>query len=660
MAFINKDGKLIFKREHETLMIEAYGKNALRIRSTMYPKINNNNWALIDTDKNKADIKLEDGNAIITNGKLTAKVNNVGVISFYKDKKLIFREYHRNYDSNHTGESCCLRIKGREFTPIIGGDYELNVRFDSDPKEKIFGMGQYQQKYMDLKGCILELAQKNSQASVPFAVSSLGYGLLWNNPAVGKVTFGKNYTEYHAEATKQMDYWVTADDTPSKILFNYTEVTGRAPIMSSELLGLWQCKLRYRTQDEVLTVARKYKKLNIPLDVIVIDFFHWTRQGDWQFDKEYWPDVKAMTRELHEMGTKVAVSIWPSVDKKSIHYKEMLEKGFLVRTERGANQTYDFRGDCVTFDATNPEARDYVWNIVKKNYYDLGFDIFWLDNSEPDYTVYDYDNYRYYLGPAVEVSNIYPLLYTKTIYDGIKNDTNKEVPSLVRSAWAGSQKYATIVWSGDIPSTFNSFRDQLSAGLNIGLAGIPWWTTDIGGFFTDSNTSHEEFIELLLRWFEFAVFCPILRMHGDRSPHNIEPLSTLDYGGGFMYTGQPNELWSYGDKAFNIMKENLKLRLKLKPYIENLMKEAHETGAPIMRTMFYEFPNDKICWELDDQYMFGNKYLVAPILKFNERSRKVYLPKGTWKNINDDKVYEGEQYIIAEAKLNYIPVFKII
>lgn len=657
MFFSNKDGKLVAKKQYETIVIEAWGKNALRVRSTMYPEITDRNWALTEPAAKEAKIQIEDGSAEITNGKISAKMNHAGVISFYKEGEMLFREYHRNYDSQHTGESRCLKINAREFTPIIGGDYGLTVRFENDPKEKIFGMGQYQQRFMDLKGCILELAQRNSQVSVPFAVSSLGYGFLWNNPAVGKVAFGKNYTEWHAEATKQMDYWITADETPSQILANYTGVTGRAPIMDSELLGLWQCKLRYRTQEEVLTVARKYKELGIPLDVIVIDFFHWIRQGDWGFDKEYWPDVKAMTDELHAMGTKVVVSVWPSVDKKSSHFAEMLDRGYLVRTEHGTNQTYDFNGDCLTFDATNPEARAYVWDICKKNYYDLGIDMFWLDNSEPDYNVYDYSNYRYYLGPAIEVSNIYPQLYTRTFYENIQKLKGEEVASLVRSAWAGSQKYATIVWSGDVPSTFESFRDQLSAGLNMGLAGIPWWTTDIGGFM-DGDGSKKEFVELLLRWYEFAVFSPVLRMHGDREPHNIPPLSELDYGGGYLFTGQSNELWTYGEEAFEIMKENLKLRLQLKPYIESLMKETHETGAPLMRTMFYEFPEDETCWNLDDQYMFGSKYLVAPILKLDERSRKVYLPKGSWKNIHDGQCYEGGQSVIVDAPIEFIPVFE--
>ena len=182
---------------------------------------------------------------------------------------------------------------------------------------------------------------------MPFLVSSMGYGMLWNNPAVGRVTFGKNYTEWIARATKQMDYWITVADTPKQLLQQYTGVTGRAPMFPESLMGLWQCKLRYRTQDEVLTVARQYQKEGIKIDQIVIDFFHWTVQGDWKFDKTYWPDPKAMVDELHSMGIKVIVSVWPSVDRKSENFGPMMERGLLIRTERGAAQTYDYQGDCV-------------------------------------------------------------------------------------------------------------------------------------------------------------------------------------------------------------------------------------------------------------------------------------------------------------------------
>lgn len=665
MIFSKESNALIIKHKTEQLRIEAWGKDSLRVRATQYMQLTGRNWALSEempSDSYDVEITIDDKNktAAIRNGRLQIVVNSACVLTFYKDGKKFLREYTRDYPDTEVRESRCLKIVGRDYKSIIGGDYTLTVRFDGNDNEKIFGMGQYQQPYLDLKGCVLELAQRNSQITIPFAVSSLGYGFLWNNPGVGKASFGKNYTEWIAEATKEMDYWITVGDAPANIIENYTSVTGRAPMIPDGLLGLWQCKLRYRTQDEVLSVARKYKELGIPLDVIVIDFFHWTRQGDWQFDYEYWPDPKAMCDELHSMGTKVVVSVWPSVDRKSIHFDEMFEKGYLIRTERGSIQTYDFQGDCLEIDVTNPEAREYIWNICKKNYYDFGIDMFWLDNAEPDYAIYDYDNYRYALGCALEVTNIYPQLYAKAFYDGIKEAGNeKNMLHLVRSGWAGNQKYATLLWSGDVPSTFESLRDQLSAGLNIGLAGIPWWTTDIGGFMTD-DVNDPAFHELLIRWYEFAVFSPILRMHGDRGPHDIPPLSDKDFGGGSLYTGHSNELWSYGEEAFDIMKKQLDLRLSLKSYIKGLMKEASENGSPLMRTMFYEFPNDSKCWEISDQYMFGSDYLVAPILNAGQFERDVYLPEGNWEEINSGVKHEGCKTVHCKAPLDMIPVFKRI
>lgn len=661
MFFSIQNNSLIGKQRNETLVIEAFGNNALRVRSTMYPEFSKNDWALsgYQLDTSKCQITIENDRASIKNGKIRAVVNFAGVITFYKDDEMVLREYYRCYGGTESKESRCLKVISRDFHSIIGGDYSLTVRFESNDKERIYGMGQYQHAYTNQKGCILELAQRNSQVSLPFALSNLGYGFLWNNPAIGKATFGTNYTEWHAEATEQMDYWITADDTPAQIIENYTQIVGRAPKMPEELLGLWQCKLRYRTQEEVLSVAREYKRLGIPLSVIVIDFFHWTRQGDWCFDPEYWPDPKAMVDELHAMGTKVMVSIWPSVDRKSKNFYEMLDKGLLIRPERGTIQAYDFQGDCAIIDTTNPEARAYIWEKCKENYYKYGIDMFWLDNAEPDLAVYDYDNYRYYLGPHLKVGNVYPKMYSKAFYDGLTAENHPGIVSLVRSAWVGSQKYGTLLWSGDVPSNFESFRDQLAGGLNTGIAGIPWWTTDIGGFMS-GNVEDPAFIQLLIRWYQFAVFSPILRMHGDRDPHDIPPLSDKDYGGGYLFTGRPNELWSYGEEAFRIMKKYLDIRLSLKPYIARLYDEAHETGAPIIRTMFYEFPQDEKCWELEDQYMFGSDYLVAPILYEDQYKRSVYLPEGVWRNLNDQKEYQGGQTIECDAPIDCIPVFQRI
>ncbi len=671
MKFENDNGALVCYNNGEMLRIEAWGKDSLRVRSTMLGKLTGNDWALTETPvKTETTVKVEKvdhwvGNgdidqreeACIINGRIKAVVNFVGIISFYKDDKLILREYFRMYDGTISRSSRCLKVINREWKGIIGGtEYSLNVKFDPNPDEKIFGMGQYQQNCLDLKGCVLELAQRNSQISVPFAVSSLGYGFLWNNPAVGRVTFGKNYTEWIARATREMDYYITVADTPKDIIGNYTAATGRADMFPEDLMGLWQCKLRYRTQDEVLSVARQYQKEGIKIDQIVIDFFHWTVQGDWKFDTKYWPDPKAMVDELHGMGIKVIVSVWPSVDRKSENFGPMMEKGLLIRTERGAAQTYDYQGDCVEIDPFNPETRKYVWEVCKKNYYDYGIDAFWLDNSEPDYGVYDFENYRYCAGPALAVSNMYPQMYSRTFYDEMKKD-GKPVVNLLRCAWAGSQKYGNVVWSGDVPSTFEAFEDQLQCGLNMGLAGIPWWTTDIGGFMTD-DVNDPDFRQLLIRWYQFAVYSAVLRMHGDRGPYNIPPLDDRDWGGGYLHTGQPNELWSYGEDNYRIMKKYYDIRIGMHDYIKKLYEEAHTNGSPLIRTMFYEFPDDPKCWELKDQYMFGDKYLAAPILHLNQFEREVYLPAGTWTLTSTGEKYSGGQTVTVAAPIEYMPVFE--
>ena len=513
-------------------------------------------------------------------------------------------------------------------------------------------MGQYQQPDLDLKGCILELAHRNSQASVPFLLSSRGYGFLWNNPAIGQVTFGKNLTEWRAESTKQMDYWITAGDTPAEIEEAYANAAGKPPMMPEYGTGFWQCKLRYQTQEELLGIAREYKKRNLPLSVIVIDFFHWPHQGDWCFDPEYWPDPAGMVKELREMGVELMVSVWPTVEENSVHYKEMLELGYLTRSENGKRMNH--LGNTCFVDMTNPQARQYVWEKLKENYYKYGIKIFWLDEAEPEYTLYAYDQYRYQRGTDLEIGNLYPRCYSKMAYDGMTAQGQDSVLNLVRCAWAGSQRYGALVWSGDIDSSFRSLRNQFAAGLNIGLAGIPWWTTDIGGFH-GGNIHDPAFHECLARWFQFGAFCPVFRLHGDREPHSL-PLGTT--GGGKMGSGAENEVWSYGEEIFRICRKYMLLRETMRPYLAETMKQAHEKGSPVLRTLFYNFPEDPVAWEITDQFCLGDDILVAPILYENLRERQVYLPKDhSWRDLNSGKVYSGGSSILCPAPLDTIPVF---
>ena len=648
---LTRDNLLIYRYRNETVHVEPWGANAVRVRATKNPAFPENDWALASRPSAQAEITVSPEGAVLTNGKIRLSLSNNGKITVYnqKDERILEED---------TRKFCALKIEAREFRPIPGGDYHLTARFQSlDPNERIYGMGQYQQPYLNLKGTDLELAHRNSQASVPFMISSLGYGLLWNNPAVGRAVFGKNVTSLEAFSTQALDYWIVAGDTPAELIEAYGSVAGTVPMMPEYGLGFWQCKLRYQIQEELLHVAREYKRQGLPIDVIVIDFFHWPHQGDWKFDPAYWPDPKAMIEELKSMGIQLMVSIWPTVETDSENYEEMLENGYLIRCVRGVDTSFIFLDkNTLPFDATNPEARGYVWAKVKEHYYDAGVRLFWLDEAEPEYNIYDFDNYRYYSGPCLQTGNIYPSCYSQAFYDGMKAAGQTNIVNLVRCAWAGSQKYGALVWSGDIPSTFGSMKNQLAAGLNMGIAGIPWWTTDIGGFYGGDPTN-PEFQELFIRWFQWGAFCPVMRLHGDREPRQPQYGTT---GGYFCATGADNEVWSYGPEAFEICKKYLRLREEMRDYTRKLMEEAHTKGLPLMRAMFVEFPDDPVCWELEEQYMYCDKYMVAPILNLGQRARKVYLPSGCDWRLSDgsQQIFSGGQWTEVRAPLDTMPVFE--
>lgn len=661
---------LYLRNSNELLEIKPWGANSFRVRATKYPTFTGNNNALSEDIPNlSADIVIDENkkNGQITNGNITAKIDPFMNLSFYNQHdEILLKGYQRNRVDDMTAGvdtekinhfNSALNIDSREFKSNIGADYQLTVRFESNRNEKLFGMGQYQQDFLNLKNTKLELAHRNSQASVPFVLSNLGYGFLWNNPAIGDVNFAKNLTEWHSLSTKEMDFWITAGDKPNEIEEQYAAVTGTVPMMPDYAMGYWQCKLRYRTQDELLDAAREFKRRNLPISVIVIDYFHWPKSGEFTFDKEYWPNPKEMIKELHNMGIKLMVSVWPTIDQTSSNYKKMHENGYLIQTERGVPITMDFLGNNGFADFTNPNARNYLWQILKKNYFDKGVDLFWLDEAEPEYTVYDFDNYRYYEGSNLQVGNMYPVRYSQMVYEGqLEDGDSDQIINLVRCAWAGSQKYGALVWSGDIDSSFQSLRNQLAIGLNMAIAGIPWWTTDIGGFHGGVDDD-PKFQELVIRWFQFATFCPVMRMHGDREPHT-EPLS--DIGGGKMPSGGATEPWAYGEQAYGIMKKHMELRENLKEYIREQMSLAHTKGTPVIRPLFYDFSDDQESWNIEDQFMFGNSIMVAPVLYSNSETtdRTVYFPKGSnWIDVTTGKEVVGGLTTEVKTDINTIPMY---
>lgn len=657
--------------DDELLIVEAWGENSIRVRSFIDQNYINRENALSEKIENMKDINIfQDNNqTCIINGKIKCCLDHRNRLSFYNDKnELILKEYIRLRAVKHDDGSedvstieitkdfnSTLKLKSREFSPNHNGsDFKVKTRFEADDEEKIYGMGQYQHKFLNLKGTMLELAQRNSQISIPFYISNKKYGFLWNNPGIGKVTFAKNLTEWEMYGTNYIDYWITVGENLKEITRQFTGVTGRSPSMPRELLGLWQSKLRYQTEEEVLNIVEEYEKRGIQLSTIAIDYFHWPKQGEYKFDEKYWPNPEEMVDILkNKYKVEPIISVWPTVQTDAENYNTYLENGYLIKVNKGIRMSMQIQGNTVFIDPTNEDAKKYVWSLIKNNYYDKGIRYFWLDVAEPGYSVYDFENYRYKLGTTYFCGNIYPNKYLEMIYEGI-DKTKNSVVSLVRGAWLGAQKYGALVWSGDIDSSFRAFNNQVNTGLNMGIAGINWWTTDIGGFH-GGNPKDDEFRELIVRWFQYSTFSPILRMHGDRLPHS-KPISNT--GGGQMPSGAGNEIWSYGEKVESILTKYLKIRDILKDYIFDLMEESKKLGYPLMRTLFYEYEEDKRAWDEKNIYLFGKEILVAPIMNYKAREREVYLPGNEiWIDIfTGQKYLAGNSYII-KANIDKIPIF---
>jgi alpha-D-xyloside xylohydrolase len=660
-SFEKLNNRLIITGEGEKIWIEPYGEDRLRLRATRGKEIVENDWTLLPPPKASAHISISDDKATIYCGRLLCEVKADGSLKFIDrvSGETLIEELWIDHRVNNAE-----LLKARNYKPLSSELFKIQVYFKAFDNERFYGMGQYANGYLDLKGCVLELAHRNTQISIPFLISTRGYGFVWNNPSIGRAELAKNHTMFQAEAARQIDYIVIAGSTIREIVKKYVEIVGKPEPLPEWAFGFWQCKLRYRSQEELLEIAHEYKRRGLPLSVIVIDFFHWPMQGEWRFDPKYWPDPEKMVKELETMGVKVMVSIWPTVDVNSSNYPEMVRRGLLVRTEKGIPILMTFRGFTTYCDFMNPETRKFVWEKVKENYYKYGIKVFWLDEAEPEIGMpglgyenilpYDYENIRYYLGNALEVANLYPFYYAKAFYDGMKSVGEDDFALLIRAAWHGSQRFRTIVWSGDIPSTFDSLRRQIKAGLNMGLCGIIFWTTDIGGFW-GGDPKDPEFQELIVRWFQYGCFCPIFRLHGFRLPY---PENFEKEPDPYKLTGGPNEIWSFGDRAYEILKKYLFIRERIKSYILEEMRKCCQEGIPLMRPLFFDFPEDPVTYEIEDEYMFGPDILVAPVYEKGAKTRKIYLPKGArWIDAWNKSVFEGGRWIERETPLEIIPVF---
>ena len=467
-----------------------------------------------------------------------------------------------------------------------------------------------------------------------------------------------------SEMGNEIDYYFIYGDDMDEVISGYRTLTGKAQIMPKWAMGYWQSREKYNTQDEMLDVLREFRRRNIPIDNIVLDWNHWPQDawGSHEFDLARFPDPKGMVDSIHSMNAKVMVSVWPKFYTTTEHFKEFDEKGWMYQ-QSVVDSLIDWIGYPYGFyDAYDPEARKLFWNQMKDHYYPLGFDAWWMDASEPN--VRDCTDVEYRkalsgptaLGPSAKYFNTYALMNAEAIYDGQRGvEPDRRVFLLTRSGFAGLQRYSTATWSGDIATRWEDMKAQISAGLNFAMSGIPYWTMDIGGFCVErryedaqrelnktgkANDDYKEWRELNTRWYQFGAFSPLYRAHGQfpyREVWNIAPEGTPTYNSIVWYTN---------------------LRYRMMPYIYSLAGMSHFDDYTLMRALVMDHGKDKKVLNISDEFMFGPSLLVCPVYEYEARSREVYFPNTCgWYDFYTGKYIKGGQTLNVEAPYERVPLF---
>ena len=567
------DNELVHKLGGETLVIEPWGQDGLRVRATTGDDVVDTAWALTESVESRATIEISEAEAVIRNGKISARIHDIrtkkGHVQFFKQtgdgETCMLSEYDYVVNAHNPGT--------RTFRPVGDGLFHTEVHFAARDDERFYGMGLNATGGVNLKGSVIDLYQRHVKHVVPFLVSSEGYGFLWNNPSLGRVELGNNRTRWVSQGCRQLDYYITAGDSYAEIMEHYADATGHSPEFPYWASGFWQCKLRYESQEEFLGVAREFERLGLPLSVLVIDFRHWERIGDWKLDPAFWPDPLAMVRELDDMGVRIMISPWILVDEQSENFADMKAQGLFTGSIDGEKDTVNFDGPKFQYDPTNPEAAAFLWSRWKKNYFDLGIRTFWLDPCDDFHDIHDYDEVLYHIGTGKEVHSYFPVAHQRNIHEGLLSAGEDEVVTICRSSWAGSQRYGASPAAHDIESSFEHLEEYIKAGLNLAMSGIPWGAAEIGGFITPDNES-DRFHELMVRWYQYGVFTPVFRTHGYR-PNN--------------------EAWTIGGDAYRHVRAALMLRERLRPYVMVQMNLASKKGLPPMRPLFFDFEADAEC-----------------------------------------------------------------
>lgn len=561
-----------------------------------------------------------------------------------------------------------------KFTPFNdAGASTFNVyqTYTLDKDEAIYGLGQQQAGKMIQRNLNLNMVQGNTDDYIPFFQSAKGYGVFWDNYSPTRFVDNPESTSFKSDVGECVDYYFMYGVNADGVIASMRDLTGQAPMFPLWTYGYWQSKERYKSQDELLDVVKKYRELKVPLDGIIQDWQYWGSNYLWnamEFLNPEFYNPQKMVNDVHDLKAHMIISIWNSFGPHTKQYQELDKINALLNfktwPESGSEKwppNPDYPSGVRVYDPYNPAARDIYWKYLNKGLLSLGLDGWWMDSSEPDHMQFkpsDFDN-KTYLGSFRKVRNAFPLMTVGGVYQHQRSvSSDKRVFILTRSAFAGQQRYGANTWSGDVTSSWNALKNQISAGLNFSLCGIPYWNSDIGGFFLSrfpKKLEDPEYRELYVRWLEFGAFCPMMRSHGADAPREI-----YQFG-------------KKGDKAYDAIEKFINLRYRLLPYVYAASWDVTANQSSMMRALVMDFPKDKDALNINDQYMFGKSFLVSPVteamyIKGNKpsyvedfstiKTKETYLPKGAeWYDFWTAQKFPGGTRVTKETPIDIIPLY---
>lgn len=679
-SYQKTDSGLKFSADHINVEVRFYGENIVRIIKYPAGKSFEKNSLSVIKKEQKTKFSVSESKNIIS-----LKTNDLNILIDAENGKITYTSASGKELLKETGSNL------KQFNDAGNQTYSISQFFQLEKEEPIYGLGILQNGKMSQRNTDIKMIQNNTWDFVPFFQSVKGYGIFWDNYSPTQFTDTPQKTSFSSEVGEGVDYYFIYGKNADGVVAGMRNLTGKVPMIPLWTYGYWQSKERYKSQDELVNVVKKYRDLKVPLDGIIQDWQYWGNNYQWNamdFISPDFPDAKKMIQDIHDKNAHLAVSIWSSFGPMTHPYRKMDQKGMLFNFKTWPESGRDvwppdmnYPSGVRVYDAYNPDARDIYWKYLNKGLFKLGVDSWWMDSTEPDHLSQkpeDLDT-KTYLGSFRKVRNAYPLMTVGGVYDHQRETTSdKRVFILTRSAFAGQQRYGANTWSGDVNSSWDMLRNQVPAGLNFSLTGNPNFNSDIGGFFAgvykrNGGAKNLLFQELYVRWLQYGTFTPMMRSHG---------------------TDVPREIYQFGQKGdvvYDAIERFIRLRYSMLPYIYSTSWEVSENNSSFLRALAMDFSSDQKTWDINNEYLFGKSFLVAPVLHAqytpekiittdeNEgwdkkqgsaenavskvdftqnKTVKVYLPAGAhWFDFWTNEKHKGGQEIQKSVNIQSIPLF---